>query len=172
MPDATPDSAAQTPPSPARRSRRPLLIAHACVAAGSGIGAVALPGVVSRLEPAAAPAEAAAKPTPAQETPPKGVPLEKPVSVMVNVADENARRVLKADIVLEAQNDKARAAIEERLAEVKNLLISVLSEKRLHDLEGKEAKDGLRREIKLFINERLGIPDAIVAVYFDQFIIQ
>jgi len=150
--------------------RRPLLIAIGCVGAGTLLGAVALPGVLARFEPPAA--TAGETPPPKPDEGPKGIRLEEPIKVMVNVADEHARRVLKADIIFEAKDAAAKQAITERTVETKHWLIALLSEKRLKELEGGDAKDTLRREIKLCINERLGIPDAILQVYFDQFIVQ
>ena len=149
---------------------RPLLVAVGCVLAGSLLGAVTVPTVVGAFEQPEAGAQKVEEPAAPEE--PKGVSLEEPISVMVNVADENARRVLKADIVVKAKDSAARRIVEDRAIEIKNALISLLSGKRLADLEGREAKDALRREIKLFINERLAVPDAVVQIYFDEFIVQ
>ena len=157
--------------SPAAASKKPMLIGLACIVVGAVAGAIALPTVVSAMGGSQPQAEEA-KEEPKEPAKPRGVLLEKPVSVMVNLADENARRVLKADIVIEAKDKTTAATINGRLIEIKNSLIALLSEKRLADIEGAEAKEALRREIKIFLNEKLAIPDAVIEVYFDQFIVQ
>jgi len=145
----------------------PLLVALGCVLAGSVLGAVALPAVIARMEPE----REAARPKPPPDLRERGVPLE-PIEVMVNLSDEHGRRVLKAAIVLEARNAASKAELETRSVEVKHQLISLLSEKRLQDVEGKGEKEMLLRTIRLSLNERLGLPDAVIRVFFTQFIIQ
>lgn len=154
----------------AQASKKPLVVGVACVLAGALAGATILPAVVSALGHPQEQTEQSPKPQPPPER--KGVLLDKPITVMVNLADENARRVLKADIILEARDRSTLSRVAARLFEIKNSLIALLSEKRLSDIEGAEAKGALRREIKLFVNERLAIPDAVLNVYFDQFIVQ
>jgi flagellar basal body-associated protein FliL len=166
--EETPEAAegAEAPPS---RSARlgPLLVALGCVLTGSVLGAVALPTALSKLG-GGAPAPRAPVRQPEARA---GVPTE-PLGVMVNLADERGRRVLKADIVFEVKGKEAKAEIEKRKIEIQHLLISLLSEKRLEDVEGKKEKERLLREIRLTINEHLGVPDAILHVYFAQFLVQ
>jgi len=151
-------------------SKKPMIIGIACIVLGAIAGATLLPAIVSAM---GHPEEQTQdQPTQAQQTRPRGVLIENPITVMVNLADENARRVLKADIVIEGKDRATTAKITQRQVEIKNSLIALLSEKRLADIEGAEAKEALRREIKLFLNERLQIPDAVLDIYFDQFIVQ
>ncbi len=146
----------------------PLLAVLGCVLAGSVLGAVALPAVIARFEGAAeAPAEEAG-PEPSE----RGIPLDEPVDLMVNLKDEQGRRVLKAAMVFEVRDAAAKQAVAERMTEIRHELIALLSDKQLKEVEGSEQKDLLLRVIRMTVNERVGIPDAVLHVYFSQFIIQ
>ncbi|MFW6162399.1 MAG: flagellar basal body-associated FliL family protein [Planctomycetota bacterium] len=146
----------------------PLMAILGCVLAGSVLGAVALPRVIARFEEPGGSQAPAPQPEPAQ----RGVPLDEPVDLMVNLKDEQGRRVLKATMVFEVKDEKAKAAVGERMTEIRHRLIALLSDKRLDEVEGKEQKDLLLRLIRMTANECVGIPDAILHVYFTQFIIQ
>jgi flagellar FliL protein len=139
----------------------------ACVLGGSVLGALAVPKLVAKFEKPEAPP--APPPEPKEE---KGGVTLKPIVVVVNLADERGRRYVKAGVVLEAKDEKAKEEIERRSFEVRDLLNSILSEKRIQDVDSKEKKDQLRREIQLAINESLKLPDGVHRVYFDQFIIE
>lgn len=145
----------------------PLLIVLVCVIVGSVLGAVALPRLLARVE--SAPEPASAKPTPGPED--AGVALE-PIDLIVNLAGERGRRYLKVNTVLKARDEKAKKQLVERTVEVRDLLNSLMSDLRLEELDGAGKRDKLRRRIKLSINEGLGLPDAVLHVYFDQFIIE
>lgn len=150
------------------RRLMPLLIALGCVVAGSVLGAVALPTIIARFEEADEPQEP--KPKPRAAT--RGIPLDEPITLMVNLKDAQGRRVLKADMVFEAKDEEAKKALTERMTEIRHQLISLLSDKQLDEVEGTKQKDMLLRTIRLTVNERIGIPDAVLHVYFTQFIIQ
>ena len=147
----------------------PMLIVAGCVAGGGVLGAVALPAVLAKFESPAGPPDAA--PAPAAKPKDAGVSLD-PINLIVNLAGERGRRYLKVNTVLKAKDAKAKAEVEKRRVEVRDLLNSLMSEKRLEDIDGARKRDSLRREIRLSINERLGLPDAVLHVYFDQFIIE
>jgi len=147
----------------------PLLIVLVCVTVGSVLGAVALPSVLARFE--STPTPEPAKPTTQAAPEDSGVALE-PINLIVNLAGERGRRYLKVNAVLKAKDAAAKAQLEKRSVEVRDLLNSLMSEKRLEDIDGARQRDKLRRELKLSINERLGLPDAVLHVYFDQFIIE
>ena len=165
------DQADQDSPGPAPRTRArrllPLLLAAGCVLGGGILGTVALPAVVARLETP----EALRKPEPDLKAAAKAVTME-PITVIANLADESGRRYLRAGVVLEARDEQAKTRLEARAIEVKDLLNSLLSEKSLKDVEGKDKRDQLRREVRLSINERLRLPDAVVQVYFSDFVIE
>lgn len=146
----------------------PLLAVLGCVLTGSVLGAVALPRVIARFGERAKPEAPAPKAEPAR----RGLPLDERVDLMVNLKDEQGRRVLKAQMIFEARDAEAKAAIAERMTEIRHQLIALLSDKRLEEVEGKEQKDLLLRVIRMTVNECVGIPDAILHVYFTQFIIQ
>jgi flagellar basal body-associated protein FliL len=162
---------ASSEPAPRKGFRRflPIAIPLACVLAGSVLGAVLLPGVVSKFEKPEAPPEPS--PVAAKQPANSGIPLA-PIVITVNLAEERGRRYIKVGIVLEAKDSKAKTELENRGIETRDLLNSIMAEKRIQDIDTKEKKDLLRREIQLSINERLGLPDAVTRVYFDQFIIE
>jgi len=165
-PEGQPDR--PTPaPSPGPRRFLPFALTMACVLGGSVLGALAVPKLVAKFEKPEAPP--APPPEPKEE---KGGVTLKPIVVVVNLADERGRRYVKAGVVLEAKDEKAKEEIERRSFEVRDLLNSILSEKRIQDVDSKEKKDQLRREIQLAINESLKLPDGVHRVYFDQFIIE
>jgi len=146
----------------------PLLVVLGCVVAGSVLGAVVLPAVIARFEDADRAAAAPPKPEPGR----RGIPLDEPIKLTVNLKDAQGRRVLQATMVFEARDEAAKKALTERKTEIQHHLISMLSDKRLEDVEGKQQKDLLLRTIRLTVNERVGIPDAVLHVYFIEFIIQ
>ncbi|MFP4055839.1 MAG: flagellar basal body-associated protein FliL [Candidatus Brocadiia bacterium] len=168
--DQAPAEDQETPPEASGTGRfarlAPLLVLLGCALLGTVLGAVALPSVLARFESPARPGERA--PRPEQ---PKGTSLE-PLEVMVNLADERGRRMLKATIVFRAKDEEAKKEFAAHLTEIRHLLISLLSEKRLEDVEGKEHKDQLLRELRLSVNECLGLPDAVLHAYFTEFMIQ
>jgi flagellar basal body-associated protein FliL len=167
MPADSPAPAPASTPAPRGKGFLPVLITMACVLGGSLLGAVAVPKVVARFEKPEAPPPP--PPEPKEEN--GGITL-KPVVVVVNLADERGRRYVKAGVVLQAKDEKAKDELEKRAFEVRDLLNSILAEKRIQDVDSKEKKDQLRREIQLAINEGLKLPDGVHRVYFDQFIIE
>lgn len=153
--------------APLIRRLLPMFVVLGCALTGSVLGAVALPAMIARFETSEAPPEVKPSPKPV----PRGLPLDE-LDLMVNLADEHGRRVLKAKLVFEAKDSAAKAALETHLVEVKHLLISLLSEKQLGEVEGKQEKETLLRTIRLAVNERLALPDAVLNVYFAEFLIQ
>ena len=145
----------------------PLLSVLACVVTGSVLGSVALPAVIARLGTEGTPAPDEPKPDQAE----RGEPLE-PLDLMVNLKDAHGRRVLKAQIVFEAKDRKTKVELEKRTVEIKHLLISLMSDRRLEDIEKKEQKEMLLRTIRLSVNEHVAVPDAVLHVYFTQFLVQ
>jgi flagellar basal body-associated protein FliL len=152
-------------PASRKGPSKALLITIACVALGSVLGAVGVPKIVAALAPSESGEEAEA------DDAPQGIPLE-PVEIMVNLRDERARRMLKATIVMNVKDDGVKDMYAKRQTEIRNDLISVLSEKKLEDIETKEQKNGLQREILDAVNGVLGVDDAILTVYFTEFVIQ
>ncbi len=72
----------------------------------------------------------------------------------------------------------AEATIRARISEVKanlplftDLVILSLSDKRLEDLRGPQAKENLKKEFLAQMNQALGSPK-VTRIYFDEFLFQ
>jgi len=168
MPADSPDSGSAPAKPTGSRRFLPFAVTLACVLGGSVLGALTVPKFVAKFEkPEAAPA-----PPPEPKKEENGAFTLKPVVVVVNLADERGRRYVKAGVVLQAKDEKAMEEIERRSFEVRDVLNSILSEKRIQDIDSKEKKDQLRREIQVAINDSLKLPDGVHRVYFDTFIIE
>lgn len=89
--------------------------------------------------------------------------------VTVNLADPN--RYLKVEIKLSLRNDEAKAKIEERLAEINDLLITLMSGKRYADISTPLGKYELKEELMHRINKTVG-GNPVRKVYFTDFVSQ
>ena len=159
-------------PLPAVLRKPPVIVLTVTLAAilfGTLLGTLALPAVIGGAGDAGP--VAAAPPEPA--APPEHSDIKvAPIDVITNIAGQFGRRYLKVNVVLEVKDKGVKADAEKRADDLKDLLMCILSDKTLEELEGKDKKDALRGEIRRVVNDRLGSPDAVLHVYFDQFIIQ
>lgn len=116
---------------------------------------------------------------------------EKPIEVLVNIANTNGDRFLKAAVVLEYEEKGPKRpakkegkeggeggsplgeAILERMPKYKSWLIENLSKLSLAEITAPEAKERIRKDFLRMVNNSLP-PDlgAVKDVYFTQFIIQ
>jgi flagellar FliL protein len=111
------------------------------------------------------PAPAAAKP---QGTGPT-YPLE---SFNVNLADQESRHYLKATITLELSSPKVVTELDKRQAQIRDITITLLREKKAADLKaGNTAVIELKQQIQKYINIVLE-NGQVTAVYFTEFIVQ
>lgn len=92
-------------------------------------------------------------------------------SVTVNLAGEGARRYLGVTFFLELDGAEAMKEIEELKPFLLDSLITLLSSKRLEDIDTIEGKNNLRREIVAQFNERL-VRGRVINAYFGKFLIQ
>jgi len=95
-------------------------------------------------------------------------PLE---PLVVNLADQGARRYLKITINLELDRPEVIKETETLKPCLIDSLITLLSSKTLADIETAKEKISLRREIVTSFNEQL-TTGRITNVYFTEFIIQ
>jgi flagellar protein FliL len=92
-------------------------------------------------------------------------------SVVVNLSGTGARRFLKATVVFEFTDKKFTKELEERGAQIYNLLIEILSRYTIDDICAPDGKEKLRSEIKEKTNVFFG-SEKIKNVYFVELVIQ
>jgi flagellar FliL protein len=96
------------------------------------------------------------------------VPLD---SFVVNLADEGAQRYLKVTMKIEFLGSQPPPHFSGRQAQIRDLILTLLSSKSVGDVRTVEGKAQLRDEIIARVNRVLG-DDAVRAVYFAEFIVQ
>lgn len=90
---------------------------------------------------------------------------------VVNVSGESYPRYLKLTVVFELTSPEAKAKLEERVAQVRDLTISMLSSKRLADITDFEGKALLKDDLRTQVEELLG-HDTVQSVMFTEFVVQ
>ncbi len=92
---------------------------------------------------------------------------------IVNLADEEASRYVRAQVQLEYSqvNQELDKEIKERDAQFKDMVNTLLSDRKAMELSTSEGKEEFRRELQLKINETLKF-GAVTNVYLTQFAIQ
>lgn len=100
----------------------------------------------------------------------KVVPME---TFMVNLAGSKGRRLAKVNMELELKENEAEGKvateIEQRKAQIRDIIIIILSSKSYEEVSSREGKDNLRTEIKDTINSFL-TTGKISNVFFTEFI--
>lgn len=94
------------------------------------------------------------------------VPLE---TFVVNLAESKGRKIAKVNIEIELKGDNVAEEIEKRKAQVRDIIIILLSSKTYDEVSTKEGKEALRTEIKEQLNAFLATGQ-ISNVYFTEFI--
>lgn len=92
-------------------------------------------------------------------------------TIVVNLSGSNGRRYLKAKINLEAKDGDVKKIIEAKAIQIKDRLISILSSKTLEDIDGLEAQENLRKEIKDAVDVVLKV-EGVLQVFFTEFVVQ
>jgi flagellar FliL protein len=92
---------------------------------------------------------------------------------IVNLADEEVSRYVRAQIELEYSevNIQLGAEIKERDPQIKDLINTLLNDRKSDELSTSEGKERFRRELQLKINQILKY-GAITNIYLTQFAIQ
>ena len=96
------------------------------------------------------------------------IPLD---TLIVNLSGSNGRRYLKVKINLDAKDGGVKKLIEAKSIQIKDRLISILSSKTLEDIEGLEAQENLRKEVKDAVDVVLKA-EGVLQVYFTEFVVQ
>jgi flagellar basal body-associated protein FliL len=145
-----------------------LLMGIAGLGAGFGGAAVVMPNQISA--------------GPAQEDPAKAgdsAPVETSFAervvkfdpFIVNVSGEGYPRYLKVEIALEMDSLEAKEDVAQRIAQVRDLTILLLSTKRLGDVEGFEGKALLKDDLRERVNALITTGE-VQSVLFTEFVVQ
>ena len=97
--------------------------------------------------------------------------------LIVNLAGDRARRLLKLTIRLEISSEKLMEALEDAdndyyKVKLRDKLITLLSAKTLDDIEQPDSKTRIRREIRDELNLLFNTSNGIQHVYFTDFMVQ
>ena len=90
---------------------------------------------------------------------------------IANLADDGGRRYLKATFQIDFGTADVPPAMQARLPQIRDLLLTLFTSKTFDDIRSPEGKQELREEIIARINQALD-RDAVKAVYFTDFIVQ
>lgn len=132
--------------------------------AGAGVGAYFL--LFSKPAP---PPEEEAKPKEPKK--PKAGPFLQLNPFVVNLVDPTGRRYLRVKIALELEDEGALNEANDRIPQINDTIILVLSSKTVEEVLAPEGKAELRFEIMNKLNQLLG-PGKVRGVYFNQFVVQ
>ena len=94
------------------------------------------------------------------------IPLEK---FIVNLAGSKGRKVASVSIELEVKGTAVQEEIDKRKAQLRDIIIIILSSKTYEEVSTREGKDDIRNEIKDTINSFL-VKGKISNVFFTEFI--
>jgi flagellar FliL protein len=98
----------------------------------------------------------------------KIVPLE---PFVVNIADRDRDRFLKLKTEIELSSSEVAAELEQRLPQIRDLIISLLGAKSFDEVRTIEGKNFLREEMLLRINSLL-VTGKAKSIYFTEFVVQ
>lgn len=90
---------------------------------------------------------------------------------IANLADDGGRRYLKATFQVDFGTGEVPAAMQDRLPQTRDLLLTLFTSKTFDDIRTPEGKQQLREEIIARVNQVLD-RDLAKAVYFTEFIVQ
>ncbi len=90
---------------------------------------------------------------------------------VVNIAGDGYNRYLKLKIDLEGENTIVRDELAAHLAQVRDVVIGLLSSKRLSDITDFEGKALLKEDILIRVNDLL-VQGEVRSVLFTEFVVQ
>ncbi len=170
LPEKAPDHPQEAPPasgSPPAWRRVLTFLPILGILAGLTLGAFAL--VLFVVRPLFPPLSADSKTRPTPTKFGRVVGLD---AVVVNVAQTEGRRYLKATIQLEVpEEEKVVKEVEARKAQLLDLLIATLARKSLVELTSPQALDGLRAEVHERMSQELG-REKVRRVFITEFVVQ
>ncbi|MCP4006717.1 MAG: hypothetical protein GY725_21265 [bacterium] len=90
---------------------------------------------------------------------------------VVNISDKDRDRYLKLKADIELSEDKVASEFDQRLPQMRDLIISLLGGKSFEDLRTIEGKNFLREEILLRVNALL-VTGKAKRIFFTEFVVQ
>ncbi|GMQ99678.1 MAG: flagellar basal body-associated protein FliL [Zetaproteobacteria bacterium] len=92
-------------------------------------------------------------------------------NITVNLADTDASRFLRTKIKLAVRSTEAKVKIEENMAKINDLVITLLSSKKFSDIRTPQGKYALKEEMVYRINRAVG-GKPVKNLYFTDFVSQ
>jgi len=92
--------------------------------------------------------------------------------LIVNPSGSKGRRFLVVKVALELLNIKVQAELDKQMPMINDGLIKLLASKNVEYLSNIAARDSLREEMRLTINDRLPSGKGITNLYFTGFVLQ
>jgi len=92
-------------------------------------------------------------------------------TMIVNLADQGGRRYLRVALQTELKTEASIGKLNDRLPQVKDALLKILSSRRFDDVNSTEGKNLLRDELIAKLNEILK-DESVSNIYFTEFVIQ
>jgi flagellar basal body-associated protein FliL len=98
-------------------------------------------------------------------------PMVKMSPLIINLKEESGHHYIKASIVLEIGQKEWVEEVQSRVPLLTDLAILILSDKRLEELKSSGAKEKLKRELLMKVNQSLDSLK-VKQIYFDEFLYQ
>ncbi len=156
-----------------KKSKKKLLIILVVVVLGGAVGAMKFLGI-GPFKKAEAPATEEVQKKEEKQPPKPKVevgPMVTMEPIIVNLADPSGRRYVKVTMTFELDSDAVKKEFEERLPQIKDLLITLLRSKTSAELNDPGGIFRLKEEIVSRINTLL-VTGKVKRVYFTDFVIQ
>lgn len=90
---------------------------------------------------------------------------------VVNLADTSGKRYLRATMQLELAPEQTAESFEQRLPQIRDVILTILPTKTFADIRTVDGKTALRSEIMQRLNTLLNV-EGVVNIYFTEFVIQ
>lgn len=90
---------------------------------------------------------------------------------VVNLADGQGKRYLRATMQLELAPEQSLDTFEQRLPQIRDVVLTILPTKQFQEIRSIEGKTTLRTEIMSKLNELLNA-ESVINIYFTEFVIQ
>jgi flagellar FliL protein len=98
-------------------------------------------------------------------------PLYSLDTLIVNLGDQGGKRYLRVTMDLELKDPKLVEAIDQRLPQIKDSILTILPTKSVDEINSAAGKLALREELTGVLNGFLS-KDAVTNIYFTEFVIQ
>jgi len=98
-------------------------------------------------------------------------PMLKISPLIINLKEEGGKHYIKTTIILEIGQPEWLEEVRSRVSLLTDLAILTLGDKQLKELQNAEAKENLKKELLIKINQALGSPK-VAQIYFDEFLFQ